>query len=100
MSPPSIPPSSLPPFLPWHVYVCTIIIFRFVRNTHSPSFLPSIPPSSLLRDFEKNEYELKKALLNDGVTPIENKDNGIVWAGYDSPFVYVNRHNEVWVRVA
>ena len=62
-----------------------------------PFLLPSLP---INRDFEKNEYELKKALLAEGVSPIENKDNGVVWAGYDSPFVYVNRHNEVWVRVA
>jgi len=52
------------------------------------------------RDFDKNEYELKKALLADGVTPVEDAENGVLWAGYDSPFVYVNRHNEVWVRVA
>ena len=65
------------------------------------SFPLSLFPSLLItRDFEKNEYELKKALLAEGVSPIENKDNGVVWAGYDSPFVYVNRHNEVWVRVA
>ncbi|KAM3575170.1 hypothetical protein VYU27_002867 [Nannochloropsis oceanica] len=51
-------------------------------------------------DFEKNEYELKKALLADGVAPMEDKNNGVIYAGYDSPFVYVNRHNEVWVRVA
>ncbi|TFJ86923.1 hypothetical protein NSK_002011 [Nannochloropsis salina CCMP1776] len=51
-------------------------------------------------DFDKNEYELKKALLADGVTPVEDAENGVIWAGYDSPFVYVNRHNEVWVRVA
>ncbi len=65
------------------------------------SFPLSLFPSLLInRDFEKNEYELKKALLAEGVSPIENKDNGVVWAGYDSPFVYVNRHNEVWVRMA
>lgn len=31
---------------------------------------------------------------------MEDKNNGVIYAGYDSPFVYVNRHNEVWVRVA
>jgi hypothetical protein len=62
--------------------------------------LSFLPPLITNRDFEKNEYELKKTLLADGVTPMEDKDNGVVFAGYDSPFVYVNRHNEVWVRVA
>jgi len=74
---------------------------NYLRKAHSYNLIFSSFVSLLInRDFEKNEYELKKALLAEGVSPIENKDNGVVWAGYDSPFVYVNRHNEVWVRVA
>lgn len=70
------------------------------ESAYLPFTLFLFPSLLINRDFEKNEYELKKALLAEGVSPIENKDNGVVWAGYDSPFVYVNRHNEVWVRVA
>ncbi len=87
------------PPLPPHFNTPIYSLLSIHPPTHPPTYTKTDGFATIF-DFESNEYQLKKALLADGVTPIEDKQNGVVWAGFDSPFVYVNRHNEVWVRVA
>jgi hypothetical protein len=50
-------------------------------------------------DFTKAEAQLVAQLKKDGIKMVDNAQWSRVWAGYDSPFVLFNRHNEVWVQV-
>lgn len=50
-------------------------------------------------DYQNYETKLLNYLKRDGVTVKDCPCYGTVWAGYDSPFVLYNRHNEVMIRV-
>eukprot|EP00639_Heterosigma_akashiwo_P024599 CAMPEP_0194705872 /NCGR_PEP_ID=MMETSP0295-20121207/29219_1 /TAXON_ID=39354 /ORGANISM="Heterosigma akashiwo, Strain CCMP2393" /LENGTH=162 /DNA_ID=CAMNT_0039601695 /DNA_START=64 /DNA_END=552 /DNA_ORIENTATION=+ len=51
-------------------------------------------------DWPAREAELRAALAADGVAVKPGDEEwGVVYAGYDSPFVLFNRHNEVWIEV-
>jgi len=49
-------------------------------------------------DWEEKADELLVLLLEDSVKPVGG-EWGVVYAGYDSPFVLFNRHNEVWIEI-
>lgn len=50
-------------------------------------------------DYQTYETKLLDYLKRDGVEVMDCPCYGTVWAGYDSPFVLYNRHNEVMIRV-
>lgn len=41
----------------------------------------------------------RATLAKEGVKAVGKGEWASVWAGYDSPFVLFNRHNEVWVQL-
>ena len=50
-------------------------------------------------DYQTYETKLLDYLKRDAVEVMDCPCYGTVWAGYDSPFVLYNRHNEVMIRV-
>ncbi|CAM9827145.1 unnamed protein product, partial [Phaeothamnion confervicola] len=53
-------------------------------------------------DYVAQAADLKAALAKDGVATVDpqNSEWAEIWAGYDSPFVLFNRHNEVLLQLA
>ena len=50
-----------------------------------------------MRKVEQHYNELVKSLKRDGLGEDDFRTDAIYSAGYDSPWKFFNRHNEIWL---